>query len=127
MTVTFDELGRRLKEERGRLGKALDQLRASAPAVGETKEGSPYGKKEEGATEAFELEKRLALERRVSGLLSEVEHALQKLEKGTYGLCDICGQSVEMARLEVLPQANLCLSCKARQEAKSAKGRLPSR
>jgi DnaK suppressor protein len=127
MTVTFDELGRRLKEERGRLGKALDQLRASAPAVGETKEGSPYGKKEEGATEAFELEKRLALERRVMGLLSEVEHALQKLEKGTYGLCDICGQSVEMARLEVLPQANLCLSCKARQEAKSAKGRLPSR
>lgn len=127
MVVTFDELGRRLKEERERLGKALDQLRASAPAVGETKEGSPYGKKEEGATEAFELEKRLALERRVSGQLSEVEHALQKLEKGTYGLCDICGQSVEMARLEVLPQANLCLSCKARQEAKSAKGRLPSR
>ncbi len=127
MAVTFDELGRRLKEERERLGKALDQLRASAPAVGETKEGSPYGKKEEGATEAFELEKRLALERRVSGQLSEVEHALQKLEKGTYGLCDICGQSVEMARLEVLPQANLCLSCKARQEAKSAKGRLPSR
>jgi len=127
MAVTFDELGRRLKEERERLGKALDQLRASAPAVGETKEGSPYGKKEEGATEAFELEKRLALERRVSGLLSEVEHALQKLEKGTYGLCDVCGQSVEMARLEVLPQANLCLSCKARQEAKSAKGRLPSR
>ena len=127
MAVTFDELGRRLKEERERLGKALDQLRASAPAVGETKEGSPYGKKEEGATEAFELEKRLALERRVSGLLSEVEHALQKLEKGTYGLCDICSQSVEMARLEVLPQANLCLSCKARQEAKSAKGRLPSR
>ena len=127
MAVTFDELGRRLKEERERLGKALDQLRASAPAVGETKEGSPYGKKEEGATEAFELEKRLALERRVSGLLSEVEHALQKLEKGTYGLCDSCGQSVEMARLEVLPQANLCLSCKARQEAKSAKGRLPSR
>jgi len=127
MAVTFDELGRRLKEERERLGKALEQLRASAPAVGETREGSPYGKKEEGATEAFELEKRLALERRVSGLLSEVEHALQKLENGTYGLCDICGQSVEMARLEVLPQANLCLSCKARQEAKSAKGRLPSR
>ena len=33
MAVTFDELGRRLKEERERLGKALDQLRASAPAV----------------------------------------------------------------------------------------------
>ena len=43
MAVTFDELGRRLKEERERLGKALEQLRASAPAVGDTREGSPYG------------------------------------------------------------------------------------
>jgi len=124
MAVTFDELCQRLKEERERLSKGLEQLRASAPPVGEPKEGSPYGKKEEGASEAFELEKRLALEKRLIGLLSEVEHALQKFERGTYGLCDICGQHIDRARLEVLPQANLCLSCKA---AKNAKGKFPSR
>ncbi len=126
MSVTFDELGQRLKEERERLIKELEQLRASAPPVGEPKEGSPYGKKEEGAAEAFELEKRLALEKGLVGHLSEVEHALRKLEQGTYGVCDVCGQSIDRARLEVLPQATLCLSCKASQ-SKNAKVKLPPR
>jgi DnaK suppressor protein len=126
MAVTFDELGQRLKAERERLSKELEQLRASAPPVGEPKEGSPYGKKEEGATEAFELEKRIALEKRLVELLSEVEHALQKLEQGTYGVCDVCGQPIDRARLEVLPQATLCLSCKASQ-SKNAKVKLPPR
>jgi len=126
MAVTFDELRQRLKEERDRLVKQLEQNRASAPAVGDAKEGSPYGKKEEGASEAFELEKRLALEKRLMGTLAEVEHALRKFEQGTYGVCDTCGQPVEIARLEVLPQANLCLNCKA-QQSKNAKGKFPAR
>ncbi len=126
MAGSVDELGRRLREERERLAKALEQMRASAPPIGEAKEGSPYGKKEEGATEAFELEKRLALEKRLMALLSEVDHALDKLEKGTYGKCDVCGQPVETARLEVLPQATLCLGCKAKQE-RIARGKIPSR
>ena len=126
MAVTFDELHQRLKDERERLQRQLDQNRASAPAVGETKEGSPYGKKEEGASEAFELEKRLALEKRLMDTLAEVEHALRKFEKGTYGKCDICGQPIELERLEVLPQAGLCMNCKA-QQSKNAKGKFPGR
>ncbi|MDM7998795.1 MAG: TraR/DksA C4-type zinc finger protein [Dehalococcoidia bacterium] len=126
MAVTYDELHQRLKDERDRLVRQLDQNRASAPAVGEMKEGSPYGKKEEGAAEAFELEKRLALEKRLMETLAEVEHALGKFEKGTYGTCDTCGRAIEMERLEVLPQANLCLSCKA-QQSRNAKGRFPAR
>ena len=122
MAGTVDQFGRRLKEERERLSRALEQMRASAPPIGEAKEGSPYGKKEEGATEAFELEKRLALEKRLMTLLSEVDHALDKIEKGSYGKCDVCEQPVETARLEVLPQATLCLGCKAKQE-RIAKGK----
>ncbi|MBI2852819.1 MAG: TraR/DksA C4-type zinc finger protein [Chloroflexi bacterium] len=79
------------------------------------REGSPFGKREEEATESFELEKRLALEKQVRANLAEIEHALQKFEKGTYGSCDVCGQPIDPGRLEVLPQANLCLSCKAKQ------------
>jgi len=126
MAVTFDELHQRLKDEREKLVRQLEQNRASAPAVGEMKEGSPYGKKEEGASEAMELEKRLALEKRLTGTLAEVEHALRKFEQGTYGTCDTCGQSVEMERLEVLPQAKLCLNCMA-QQSKNAKGKFPGR
>ncbi|MCX5999949.1 MAG: TraR/DksA C4-type zinc finger protein [Chloroflexi bacterium] len=126
MPATLDELRKRLNEERERLGKGLEQLRATAPAMGETREGSPYGKKEEGAAETFELEKRLALEKRLTEFLGEVEHALHKMALGTYGLCDVCGQTIGMERLEVLPQANLCLACKTRQ-ARNAKGKFPSR
>jgi len=124
MAVTFDELFQRLKNERERLSKELEQLKASAPQIGETREGSPYGKKEEGATEAFELEKRLALEQRLTDFLGEVEHALSKFEKGNYGLCDNCGQPIGKERLEVFPQANFCLECKARQ-SKNAKVKFP--
>ena len=124
MPATFEELGRRLNEERERLKKGLELLRASAPAVGDFKEGSPYGKKEEGATEAFELEKRLATENRLAGLLNDVEHAMHKLEEGTYGVCDVCDQAIAPERLEVLPQASQCLDCKSRQ-AKNAKGKPP--
>ena len=126
MAITFDELRQRLKDERGRLTKELEQLEASAPVIGEIKEGSPYGKKEEGAAEAFELEKRLALKRRLTELLGDVEHALRKFEQGNYGLCDICGKSIDVARLEVFPQASLCLDCKASQ-GKNAKVKFPPR
>jgi len=100
----------------------LEQLKASVRPVEERREGSPFGKREEEATETFELEKRLALEKRLRDQLAEVGHALHKFEEGTYGLCDICGQPIDPARLEALPQANLCLSCKAKQ-AKNAKGK----
>ncbi len=122
MTTNFKLLRSHLEREQKRLIDELEQLQASACPTDERREGSPFGKREEEATEALELEKRLALEKRIRDQLAEVEHALSKFEKGTYGSCDICGQPIEPARLEALPQANLCLSCKAGQ-AKDAKGR----
>ena len=115
------ELYERLKKEKTHLLKKLEQLKAHERPWAEGKEGSPFGKREEAANETLELEKRLSLEQRLNSTLAEIEHALQKYEAGTYGLCDSCGQLIEQARLEALPQANLCLSCKARQ-TKDAKG-----
>lgn len=123
MTTDFNLLRSRLEKERKRLTEELAQLEASAPPTNERREGSPFGKREEEATESFELEKRLALQKRITDQLAEIEHALQKFEQGTYGLCDNCGQPIPPARLEALPQANLCLSCKA----KNAKGKLSPR
>ncbi len=122
MTTGFNLLRSRLESEHKHLTKEMEQLRASVRPVEERREGSPFGKREEEASETFELEKRLALEKRLIDQLAEVEHALQKFEKGTYGLCDICGQSIDPDRLEALPQANMCLSCKAKQ-AKNAKAK----
>ena len=115
------ELYERLKKEKAELLEKLEQLRAIGQPSAERKEGSPFGKREEEADEASELEKRMALEKRLEESLNEVGHALQKYEAGTYGLCDSCGKAIEQARLEAIPQASLCLSCKASQ-AKDAKG-----
>ena len=125
MTTGFNLLRSRLESEQRRLNKELEQLIASARPSEERREGSPFGKREEEATESLELEKRLALEKRIREPLAEVEHALQKFQEGTYGLCDSCGQPIDPARLEALPQASLCLNCKARQ-AKDAKGKSSS-
>ena len=119
--VEFAELYERLKKEKAELLEKLEQLRTLGQPSAERKEGSPFGKREEGADEASELEKRLALEERLGESLNEVEHALQKYEAGTYGFCDSCGQPIEQGRLEAIPQASLCLSCKA-QRSKEAKG-----
>jgi len=115
------ELYKRLKNEKTELLEKIEQLRVLGQPSAERKEGSPFGKREEGADEASELEKRLALERRLEESLREVEHALEKYEAGTYGLCDSCGQPIERARLDAIPQASLCMKCKA-QQAKDAKG-----
>jgi len=120
VTTQFNLLRSRLESEQKRLISELEQLKASARPTNERREGSPFGKREEEATETLELETRLALEKRVRDQLAEIERALSKFENGTYGLCDICGQPIDPARLEALPQANLCLSCKAGQ-AKDAK------
>lgn len=111
MTIGFDLNRSRLEQEQKRLTEEIAQLTTNMRP--ERREGSPFGKREEEATESFELEKRLALEKRIKDQLADVEHALDKFDKGTYGLCDNCGQPIDPERLEALPQASLCLNCKA--------------
>jgi len=111
MATDFNLLRRRLETERESL---LEVLKTTA-LVTERREREPYGEYGELAAEIVEVEKGLILEKRVRDQLAEVEHALHKFDQGSYGLCEICGQPIEPARLEALPQASLCLSCKARR------------
>jgi DnaK suppressor protein len=114
-----------LENEKKRIQDELAQLTSSAEhPMDERREGSPFGKREEEATESMELEKRLAIEERLKSLLAEVERALQKKDQGTYGVCDICNIKIDPARLEALPQAIMCLNC--RQNLKNAKKPVPS-
>ncbi len=58
---------------------------------------------ERGETEALVAELRSAL--------GEVEHALAKVEAGTYGKCEKCGQPIAPARLEAKPAVRTCIAC----------------
>ena len=112
MTEQLKKQREQLDVEHKRLADELAKLQENKSTAEERREGSPFGKREEEATETLELEKRLAMENRIRQEMAAVEHALEKIEKGTYGLCDNCGKKIDPERLEALPQASLCLNCK---------------
>jgi DnaK suppressor protein len=112
MTGKFSKQRELLESERKRLNEEMSQSQTTASSADERREGSPFGKREEEATETLELEKRLTMENRIRQELAKVEHALEKIENGTYGLCDNCGKPIPPQRLEALPQASLCMNCK---------------
>jgi len=110
MTPKFNALRMRMEIERDNLYKSLKNTASLlAERHGSHSEGGEF------AAEILEVGKGLIIEKRIHDQLADVKHALDKLDQGTYGLCDICGQPIEPARLEALPHASLCLNCKARQ------------
>jgi len=113
MAEQFKKQREYLKVEHKRLTEELANFETNKSTAEERREGSPFGKREEEATETLELEKRLNLENRVRQEIASVEHALEKIDEGTYGMCDNCGKKIAPERLEALPQASLCLNCKA--------------
>jgi RNA polymerase-binding protein DksA len=48
--------------------------------------------------------------------LYEVEHALDRMNQGKYGQCEVCGQDIDPDRLLILPETTTCVSCRARTE-----------
>ncbi len=57
--------------------------------------------------------KRLSAQRQ---LLSDVEESLRKVNEGTYGICEDCGEEISEKRLHVIPTATLCIDCKEQRE-----------
>jgi len=56
--------------------------------------------------------------------LREVENALDRLEEGTYGICEDCGASIKLERLKVLPFTTCCVRCQERREQMGQGGKL---
>ena len=79
--------------------------------------GMPDGGDDEsfGEGDALDVERdgALALARAARRRIGEIEAALARLDTGSYGICEACGQPIGSARLEALPETGLCVSCKA--------------
>lgn len=70
------------------------------------------------ATTDIEQSMRMRLRNRESLYLKKVDEALERIEDGTFGECNECGEDIELRRLEARPTATLCVSCKEEQERK---------
>jgi DnaK suppressor protein len=57
------------------------------------------------------------LRERERGLIVKIQSALRKIEEGVYGECESCGEEISLNRIEARPVAELCIDCKAEQEA----------
>ena len=117
MTVNYEPLRQKLVEERQRVEELVQAETDRRAVLSETSDQERYGNHpgDEGS-ETFEKEKSLAIQGNLQVILDEVDHALHKLEAGTYGRCDECGNDIPYERLEVRPQATLCVQCKGNVE-----------
>jgi DnaK suppressor protein len=68
------------------------------------------------ATDSDEMEKAYLIGDTRGEVLEDIDEALEKLGKGTYGKCESCGQDIPRDRLEAVPYAKLCLKCKTDEE-----------
>lgn len=79
---------------------------------------------EEGDPDLAEREKNLALLTVLERKLESVNMALRAMDKGRYGICERCGNPIDPARLEVRPDATLCLDCQREVERIAKKAAL---
>jgi DnaK suppressor protein len=111
--MKINEIRKVLEKEQQRLAVELGIYSGSESDTDRTV--SPFNKKMEAASQISEYEQKLVNVRRIKQQIAEVEHALNKIQNGTYGTCDNCGKPIPEGRLKAIPQANLCLDCKTRQ------------
>jgi RNA polymerase-binding transcription factor len=70
----------------------------------------------DASSKVAQREHDLALTQNTRELLEQTEHALARIDAGTYGVCESCGKPIGKARLQAFPRATLCVQCKQRQE-----------
>ncbi len=54
--------------------------------------------------------------------LEQMDEAIKKLDDGTYGVCEVCGEEIDEERLRVLPFTTVCVNCKAKEEGPTEEG-----
>jgi DnaK suppressor protein len=111
---TVEKFRVRLEEERGRLEELIgeyEQELEDARMSESSSDRSPDPGNAEASSTKLEYAKELSLEQNTLDLLSKVQWALAKMDEGTYGICESCGKSIPLARLDALPYVTLCVDC----------------
>jgi DnaK suppressor protein len=76
---------------------------------------------DEGDPDLVEREKVMALVKTLERKLESIDYALRHAQEGTYGICERCGQPIDPARLEAVPETTLCVKCKSIVERQQAR------
>ena len=112
----FERQRQLLLEERDQYLRSADALKAQADSLAlEHEPGDVQFDEEggEGGTSNIDREMDLVLSAQARSAAAEIDRALAKIEAGTYGYCEQCGDPIPEPRLQALPYAALCVSCKS--------------
>jgi len=116
-TARFEEV---LREERQRVLDAISYLHEETPGSleDETEEivGSSDNHLGETATATLDREIDYSLEENSEQVLRAIDGALRRIDEGTFGVCETCGQAISEERLEAIPYATQCIDCRRKGE-----------
>jgi DnaK suppressor protein len=99
----------RLRGELDLAERELDDLMRDAG------DGAGNDQADVGST-TFERDHEMSIANNARDMLTQTEHALERITDGTYGRCESCGQPIGKNRLMAFPRATLCLTCKQKEE-----------
>ena len=116
--VDIEAARRRLESERARVLEARQHLiddtsRSMEDAVDEDGNDSHMA---DSASETLDREMELSIGDNADHLFGSIDSALARIDEGTYGKCERCGQPIAPDRLEALPWATKCIECKRLEE-----------
>jgi RNA polymerase-binding protein DksA len=116
---TLDRLRTQLIEELAAHERQAEGLQAEAEALANEREpGDTQFDEEsgEGDTLSVERERDLALSTAARQTIDDISKALARMDDGSYGYCEVCGDRIPVPRLEAIPWADQCVKCKSRGE-----------
>ncbi|WP_433888828.1 TraR/DksA family transcriptional regulator [Streptomyces sp. CA-111067] len=115
---TAEEVAEARTELLGEVERMRTEIASSEAAVAGLMRdgGDATGDEADTGSKNITRESELALAANTRETLVQAEHALHRLDEGTYGLCEVCGNPIGKARMQAFPRATLCLDDKQRQE-----------
>jgi RNA polymerase-binding protein DksA len=115
-TVDVEPFKTRLEEERERTARAIAYLHEEYRGLTEADQRELAGGGDDHpadiATNTYDRELDSTLEESEEAHLARIDTALKRIEQGTYGICENCGKSIDVERLEAMPWVTLCIDCK---------------
>ena len=120
--IDTDEFRRRLEDERARLTNAVQFLeRENAGSIedelGEVSAGGTDNHLADTASATYDRELDEGLEEGAQQTLDDIDAALRRIDEGSYGTCEVCGEPIGAERLSAIPWARLCIDDQRKQNA----------
>jgi len=110
------EVRAELEADVARLGAEVDDAEHDLVELMRSYSDGAGDDQADAGSATWEREHELSIANNARDLLGQSRTALQRIDRGTYGDCDSCGQPIGKMRLQAFPRATLCMTCKQKQE-----------